>query len=203
MLLPVETQRNFMNLNQQSHSSVISGLVAIGAILGFGLACASSSSDIKKSSSPSPTTTNSEIINSKPIVDIPKLMRQSPQVFEKTFGKATEISQTNDPGTVPGEIRDYKVPGAGSYSTTDGMMVRFYKGKAVMIMVDLPAPTSNAEAALSQANLNVKGISPTVEAPLAHRWRNQSLSGMKFKDVAAHRLDDSRNFTTVQAEVEQ
>jgi hypothetical protein len=71
MLLPVETRRNFMNLNQQSHSSVISGLMAIGTMLGFGLACASLSSDIKKSSSPSPTTTNSEIVNSKPIVDIP------------------------------------------------------------------------------------------------------------------------------------
>jgi hypothetical protein len=84
------------------------------------------------------------------------------------------------------------------------MMVRFYKGKAVMIMVDLPTPTSNAQAALSQANLDAKGIAPTVEAVLAHRWRNQNLNGIKFKDVAAHKLDsDGRNFTTVQAEVDQ
>lgn len=192
-----------MNLNQQTHSSVKLGLMALGVVLGFVLACARPSTDTKKSSSLSPSSTNSEILNSKPIVDIPKLMRQSPQVFEKTFGKATEISKTNDPGTVPGEIRDYKVPGAGSYSTIDGMMVRFFKGKAVMIMVDLPMPTTNAQLALSQANLDAKGISPTVEAPLAHRWRNQTLNGIKFKDVAVHRLDDSRNFTTVQTEVEQ
>lgn len=193
-----------MNLKQQSHSSVMSGLIAIGVVLGFGLACVSSSTDTKKPSSSSPATTNSEVVNSKLIVDIPKLMRQSPQVFEKSFGKATEISKTNDPGTVPGEIHDYKVPGAGSYSTADGMMVRFYRGKAVMIMVDLPTPTRNAQAALSQANLDAKGVAPTVEAVLAHRWRNQTLNGIKFKDVAAHKLDsDGRNFTTVQAEVDQ
>jgi hypothetical protein len=132
------------------------------------------------------------------------LIRQSPQVFEKSFGKATEISETDDPGTVPGEIRDYKIPGAGSYSTTDGMMVRFFRGKAIMIMVDLPTPTGNAATALSQAGIDSKGIAPTVEAVLAHRWRNQTLNGIKFKDVAAHKLDsDGRNFTTVQAEVDQ
>jgi hypothetical protein len=141
-----------------------------------------------------------------PVVDIPKLIHQPPEVFEKSFGKATEIVQItkNDYGTAPGEFRDYKVPGAGKYSTKNGMMVRFYKGKAVLIMVDLPTPASSAETALSQVNIDVKGISPTFESVLAHRWQNQNLNGITFKDVAAFKIGaDGKNFTTMQAEVEQ
>lgn len=192
-------------MKKRNLSSAGAGLIALGVILGVCLACANSGNNNKNALSSSPIMTNSEVAKPALIVDIPKLMLQPPESFEKTFGKATEISKTNDPGTVPGEIRDYKIPGVTNpNSTTDGMMVRFYKGKAVMIMVDLPQPTSNVEAALSQTGIDLNGIVPTIEAPLARRWQSKSFNGIKFKDVAAHRLDlESKNFTTVQAEVEQ
>jgi len=69
-------------------------------------------------------------------------------------------------------------------------------------MIDLPNPTSSATAALAMIGLNASGIEPSIEAPLAHRWRNQTLNGIKFKDVAAHRLDrNNSNFTTVQVAI--
>ncbi len=180
-------------------------LITTLVLITFALACANSGNNIKNVPSSSPTTTNAEDVKSVPVVDIPKLMQQSPEIFEKNFGKATEISKTNDPGTVPGEIRDYKLPGVTNpKSTEDGMMVRFYKGKAVMIMVDLLNSTSNVEAALSQTGIDLNNIAPTIDAPLARRWRSKSFNGIKFKDVAAHRLDlESKNFTTIQAEVEK
>lgn len=184
--------------------SVISGLFACSAILVACLACASSSNDYKNTSISPSTQSSQEIVSSTPVIDMAKLIRQPPQVFDKSFGKATEVFEADDPGTIPGEIRDYKVPGVTNFfSTTDGMLVRFFKGRAVDIMVDLPTPTSNAEAALSQVGLDVKGISPTIEAPAAYRWRNQTFRGIKFKDVAAHKLDaHSSKFTTVQVQIE-
>lgn len=78
--------------------------------------------------------------------------------------------------------RDYNLATvAKPVSTSQGIMVRFYKGKGVMILVDIPARTDTAEEALLQAGLDVKGSQPNVDTPYAVQWVDQTIGGIKFK----------------------
>lgn len=142
----------------------------------------------------------------KTIIEIPKLIGQSPKFIEAQLGKPTEITPITkdlpDEKRTPGEFRDYKIVGLSKpISTNNGAMIRFYKNKAIMIMVDLPSPTVTAEEALQLAGIDVNDISPTIVAPLAKRWKNFSYNGVKYKDVNATKVLGDR-YDVVQAEIE-
>lgn len=177
--------------------STFSSLIAFVAICCVGLGCGNRTNE-KETSSPTPAKT--EVTANAQIADLTKLIRQPPQVFDKAFGKAVEAFETDDPGTIPGEMRDYKIPGVSSPQTiTAGMTVRFYKGKAVEIMVDLPSPTSSSAAALLQVGIDTQGVAP-VRTPVTDYWPNLTFKGVTFKTVWAYKLDTGSSlFTTVKA----
>src|SRR5688572_25289615 len=62
------------------------------------------------------------------VVSLTKLMGQPPSEFERLFGTAKEIDRiTNNPAHMPGEYRDYAIPGTQRNISGYGMTVRFYK----------------------------------------------------------------------------
>lgn len=208
-----------MNLNQQPHfpvaarrkrklSSVTTGLVAVSIIVVCFSACVGWRDNIKNTPPPPlpPTPTPKVVrspraVKSAPAIDIPKLMRQPPEVFEESFGEATEIFK----GDKTVEIREYEIPGVTKTNLTKaGLTIHFYKGKAIRITVDLLAPTSSAEEALSQVKIDAKGVAPSEKRGIYVIWFNRSLNGIKFEKVWASSSDsDSQNFTTVQATVQE
>lgn len=138
------------------------------------------------------------------VINIPTMIEQAPEAFEKVFGKATSTVKTNDPGTTPGEIRDYSLPGVTkTFSTDDGLMVRFHNGKAVSIVFDFPRPVDNRDDAFSLAGLDVKGKTPNAKAGLSEGWRHYLIGNIFFQRVEALKLGpDGKEFTTFKAETE-
>lgn len=158
----------------------------------------------KSDASPTPDSVTAKSIQD---VDIPKLMSQPSQVFEAFFGKAISVSASErrnlQEGAMPIEIRQYRISNVTKTQLTEaGLMVHFYKDKAVRINVDLDKQTGNPEEALSKVKIDVKGIAPSEKGEGGHTWSNQKLSGIEFESVSAAKLDlDNQNFTTVQANV--
>ena len=171
------------------------GTIAISAVIFACWACGGRAPVTKETETPPSRVENP---SASQVADVTKLIGQSPAVFDKTFGKPVEAFETDDPGTMPGEMRDYKLAGvANPQTTTAGMTARFYRGKAVEIMVDLPSPTSSSASALRQVGLDTQDT-PTEKAQLADFWSNKSFKGVRFKGVWAYKLDnDSSMFTTV------
>lgn len=146
-----------------------------------------------------PTYIPAPQVESKPLINIPALANKSAKDVDAILGKPAEVTPTNDPGTTPGEFRDYKISGVTPNITSDGLMVRFYRDKAVHFTFDLPGPVGTPEDALLLAGIDVKGASPLVQAPMAKRWVG-TFGGVNFKDAAALNLSDKR-YNVVQAEV--
>ena len=111
---------------------------------------------------------------------------------------------TNDPEQMPGEYRDYKIKDANLHLTTEGLMVRFHKGRAIHFSLDLPTSTNTPEAALLLAGVDLENTAPDVRAPLADRWKDKTFNGVRFKDIAAMKMDDDgRRYTTIQVTASQ
>jgi hypothetical protein len=150
------------------------------------------------SSAPAHTSTPTP----SPVVDIPKLIGKTPAELDSALGRPAEVTKiTNNREMMPGEYRDYEVPGSARAATSHGLMVRFYKGRAVLITYDLPAPTSSPEDALRLAGIEPGSAKPSVVAPMAQRWSG-TFNGVNFGDAAALMAGlNSRQYTTVQAEL--
>ena len=104
---------------------------------------------------------------------------------------------------MPGEFRDFGIKGKVGTVTSDGLMIRFYRGRAVHFTLDLPKALDEPEAALLLAGIDVAGTPPKVRAQLAHRWVG-TFNGIDFKDVAALKMDSSgTKYSTVQATVKE
>lgn len=87
--------------------------------------------------------------------------------------------------------------------TEDGLWVRFCKGVAHHITLDLPKLVDTPEEALLMAGINVRGKAPQVKAPIADRWTGD-FNGIHFKDVAVLKLDASmKKYSTVLTELAQ
>lgn len=136
----------------------------------------------------------------KPVLDIPSLAGKSPAELEKVLGKSkVKTPITNYPEQMPGEFRDYRIKSSQINLTLYGLMVRYYQGRAVSFTLDLPNPTASPEEALAVAGIGTKGISPTIKAPMATRWKDVSFNGVAFEDVAV--LIHDGKFATVQAKL--
>ena len=137
------------------------------------------------------------------VVNIPQLAGKSAKEVDTFLGKPTEITPTDDAGTTPGEFRDYKIPGVSPKTTSDGLMVRFYRGNAVHFTLELPEGMASPEDALAMAGIDVQNASHDTLSPLAITWAG-TFNGVWFKRVTALRLEaDSLKYTVIQAEVVQ
>lgn len=138
------------------------------------------------------------------VLNIPQLIGKPPGEFEKVVGAPVRVETiTNDPDMMPGEYRDYKIADSLGSMTEDGLWVRFYKGVAHHITLDLPILVDTPEEALSMAGIDVRGKAARVKAPIADRWTG-NFNGIYFKDVAAFKLNsDMKKYSTVQAELMQ
>jgi hypothetical protein len=138
-----------------------------------------------------------------PVISIPNLANKSPQEIEAILGRSVGLTKiTNEPDRMPGEYRDYKIEGVEPQLTFTGLMVRFYRGRAVHFSLDLPVAFDTAQDALLAAGINVGGTSPKETALLARRWSGR-YGGVDFKDVAAIQMgfDGKGKYNVVQAEV--
>jgi hypothetical protein len=140
----------------------------------------------------------------KAVLDVPQLIGKSPADFEKVLGPAVRVTKiTNDPDMMPGEYRDYKIANTLGSMTEDGLWVRFYRGVAHHITLDLPKLVDTPEEALLMAGIDVRGTAARIKAPIADRWTG-NFNGINFKDVAALKLDSAmKKYSTVQAELAQ
>lgn len=153
------------------------------------------------------TSTNQEPVSesqARVVLNIPHVIGKSPAEFEKVVGSPARVERiTNDPDMMPGEYRDYKIANTLGSMTEDGLWVRFYKGVAHHITLDLPKLVDTPEEALLMAGIDVRGKTARVRAPIADRWSG-NFNGVDFKDVAAFKMDASmKKYSTVQAELAQ
>lgn len=101
------------------------------------------------------------------IVDVPKLMRKPPVVFEKYFGKSTEVSEWMHRGIIVGEIRHYALPQPYHVLTADGLRVDFYHGKAVSMLLILDS-AGKCDKALHMLNINYSNTAQCEEQANYH-----------------------------------
>lgn len=175
-----------------------SRLIFIGLMAAFCLSCTNLQSIKNVSNSEpnaSPKTENSSV------VDIPKLMNQSPKIFEDTFGLPIEKCRRQGDKIM---VCDYKIAGlAKPAQTVAGLTVFFENDRAVRINNDLIKQTGNVEEALLQVKIDIKNVKPQSKTKSGDTWENQTFNGIKFKQLSAAKLDlDNENYTTIQAFVE-
>jgi hypothetical protein len=138
------------------------------------------------------------------VIDIPRIIGLSVDEVEKAAGKPKSKTKiTSTPEEMPGEFRDYEVKGTQLALTVHGLMVRYYRGRAVHMTLDLPESAATAEEALRMAGIDVGGAEPRVRASRAVRWSG-TFGGVDFKDVAALKMGrDGSRFSSVQATLAQ
>jgi hypothetical protein len=140
----------------------------------------------------------------KPYLNLMPLLLGTPSEFDEVFGPATASTPTDEPESMPGEWRDYKVPGAVPKNTAHGLTVRFYGGHAVSIQVDLDGSYADEIEAVSRIGIDLRQeISPPARAPIAVNWTWIKYGGFKFKKISALKFGDDDRFTTVNVELEK
>jgi len=115
-----------------------------------------------------------------PLLNLPPLAGEPRAVVDAALGAPTSITPLKSvPEQMPGEFRDYQLPGAA-----DPVTVRFHRDRAVFFTVFLPEPEPSAEAALRRVGIEVTG-SPDTRAPLGEWWRSGTFGGKHFVKVGA------------------
>lgn len=118
-----------------------------------------------------------------PVFDLPALAGGSPATVDAALGAPTAVEPIeNIPEEMPGEYREYEIPGAPGPAT-----VRFYRDRAVFFTIFLPEGESTAEAALQRVGIDVAGEGPDTRAPVAEWWRYDIFGGKTFVKVGALR----------------
>lgn len=136
-----------------------------------------------------------------PIGDLTTFLGKSPKVFEKAFGPAEFVDSTDAPDLMPGEWRDYRVPGLTLNMTQYGLVVQFYKGRSIYVMADLPEVETDRASALIQLGMDMKALPEPTKAIAADRWESVSINNVQFKEIVAIKNDGS-NYTSVQLFIE-
>lgn len=134
-----------------------------------------------------------------PLFDLPTLAGEPPAAVDAALGTPTSVTPIkNIPEQMPGEFRDYQLPGVPDPAT-----VRFHRDRAVFFTVFLPQPEPSAEAALQRVGIDVTG-SPDTRAPLAEWWRSGTFGGKRFVKVGALKGMGGRGdgYDMVQAELQ-
>jgi hypothetical protein len=127
---------------------------------------------------------------SRTFIDITPLAGASSTVVDSILGEPSSITPiTNEPAEMPGEYRDYAVPGG-----TDPVTIRFHRDGAVFFTIYLPFPAARPEDALQAVGLNVQNLTHQQTAPAAKWW-----SGGPFTRVGA--ITFTNGYNMVQAEV--
>lgn len=176
-------------------------LLVILIFFGFGCMCSNTGSQPPPAPKTPPAQSTPTQEEAKAIINIPALAGKSAKAVDAILGKPGEVTPTNDPGYTPGEFRDYTVPGVTPHLTSHGLMIRFYRDRAVHFTFELSRPADTPEEALLMAGIDVRGVNPHTTAALANLWSG-TFNGVSFKSLSAQRLDATyKKYTTVQAEV--
>lgn len=132
-----------------------------------------------------------------PLFQLLPLAGAPPSTVDSALGQPTEITRIRRiPAQMPGEFRDYTLPGAPGPTT-----VRFFRGRAVFFTVFLPQSVESPQQALQRVGIEVGEVEPDTHAPLADWWRDGMLDGKSYVKVGALRgMGGDEEFDMVQAE---
>lgn len=161
--------------------------ILVGVVAGFGFAIYS----LGFTSSPA----NAE----PPFFELLEIMGESRSAVEASLGEAVAVVPiTNVPANMPGEFRDYEIPGI-----TEVVSVRFFRNSAVFVTVILPHGEDSAEDALSRVGIDLRGVPASTTAPGAVWWRSGRIQGHLFEKIGALRGMNGTSdlFDMVQAEL--
>lgn len=127
-----------------------------------------------------------------PLVDVPKLINQSPQNFDATYGKPVKVTPiTGNRKDAPGEFRDYRISGVTNPQSTDaGLTVVFHQNKVIGFLLDLPKAVS-VETALAQIGIDVHGAPPTTKTAGGQFWQNITLNGIRYDFIKVLKVGDN------------
>jgi hypothetical protein len=188
---------------------VMFGLYEIGTFLdGLEIKTENRPSAVSAPSTPS-TPTQTELAkdfkptppqkNVRVLFDLTALIGASPSEVEARVGKPLEITPiTHYPDQMPGEHRDYRVPGVSLNLTDNGLLVRYYKGQVAFCTLDLATPTNDAAEALLMAGIDAEDKTPDITAPIATRWKYLTVRGRLLPEVAAIKSEPTSPFQSVQ-----
>lgn len=130
-----------------------------------------------------PSSKAKDAVSAPPKFDVTKAFYKSPKEVDQIFGQPTGgnviKADASTKGMTPGEFRDYSWGVGKKY-----VLVRFFKGKAVMIQMELQEPFEDAIEAVKSVGVDPSPVTPRAEAQMATRW-TAKLGGFLFKDVAA------------------
>jgi hypothetical protein len=126
------------------------------------------------------------------LFDVVALAGQPPSAVEGVLGPAVTVERiTNEPEWMPGEHRDYVVPGSDL-----PLSIRYHNNQAVFFHAYLPTPEKTAEAALMRIGVNVQGMRPDTRAPGAMWWRQYSVAGKNLREVPTEELQATHASST-------
>lgn len=140
--------------------------------------------------SPTPQATLTQI---KQIVNLIELVGKSPADVDQKLGKAKSAKKiTDESSTLFDEEREYQLPSAADY----GLIVRFFKGKAVQFITTVPNSMSNQDAAkfAQSFGFDVSGLKAE-NYPMITNWQG-SINGVEFEKIAAMKISGD-NFTNL------
>jgi hypothetical protein len=149
--------------------------IALAIAVVFGAGCAP-----LKPSGPSPTSNSTPKVAPQEF-DVKAAFYKSPKNVDAMFGKPTGSNKikADDPTRTPGEFREYSWGPQKKH-----VLVRFYKGKCVMIQLELLESFDDPVNAVKSVGVDPSSVTPMTEAPMATRWKAK-LGSFIFKDVAA------------------
>lgn len=125
------------------------------------------------------------------VVDVQPLGGAPVAAVEEALGRPSSVTPITDvPGHMPGEIREYSLPGIHQPTA-----IRFQRGRAAFFAVSLPAPVATAEEALQMVGLRPDELTLLDSGESARWWVGQG-----FIRIGAL-ANPQGNYTQVQAEV--
>lgn len=128
---------------------------------------------------------------------------ESPAGVSLELGAPVEVVPIeNVPENMPGEFRDYAVPGL-----PDLVNVRFLRNRAVFVTVILPEQHAEAYQALARVGIDLSGVPPSTRAARATWWRDGGVpgTGKVFTKIGALRGMNGAGdgFDMIQAELRE
>lgn len=125
------------------------------------------------------------------VVDVQPLGGAPVAAVEEALGGPSSVTPITDiPDQMPGEIREYRLPGIRQPTA-----VRFHRGRAAFFAVPLPAPVATAEEALQMVGLRPDELTPLDSGESARWWIGNGF--VRIGTLA----DAQGNYYQVQADV--
>ena len=132
-------------------------------------------------------------------INIPSLAGKSTDEIEAAVGKALRtVPITEPPQEVPGEYRNYDLAGM-----KDALSIRFYKGKAVALTLNVPArkELKTAEELGKLAGFDLAGKNPAKATEFVTQWNGQ-FGPARFAEVSIGKSQKT-DYNLIRARIQQ